>query len=200
MVIIVKDRPSNPSISINFFFLLPNRLNNWNIMKKRYDLYCNFVSLKTKYVQMEHSPQTHFKGCEINITCVVNWFQSAEAEEQLIESLNSKPNSATGREMEVSWGWNASSNDIWGIGMFDWINFVVSCNILHFHPFRSGRRNTSSSSMRWVEELEEFQVREKVALWREFCYAEQNYWCKYWRTLLSGTQSILLNQHYFIII
>ena len=72
MVIIVKDRPSNPSISINFFFLLPNRLNNWNIMKKRYDLHYNFVSLKTKYVQMEHSPQTHFKGREINITCVVN--------------------------------------------------------------------------------------------------------------------------------
>lgn len=70
VVTIMKGRPSNPAISINFFFLL-NRLNSWNIMRKRYDLICivhDFASLKIKYGQLEHSPQTHFTGGEINVT------------------------------------------------------------------------------------------------------------------------------------
>lgn len=76
-------------------------------MRKRYDFICivhDFASLMIKYGQLEHSLQTHFKGGEINVTLILlqTSFQSAEAEEQLIESLKSKPNNATGREMEVS--------------------------------------------------------------------------------------------------
>lgn len=107
-------------------------------------------------------PKPTSREVKLMLYMLQTWFQSAEAEEQLIESLKSKPNNATGREMEVSWVWNASSNDIWGTGMFVCINVVVSCNFFTFSPFRSGRRNTSSLSMRWVQELEEFQEGKKL--------------------------------------
>ena len=137
-------------------------------------------------------PKPTSREVELMLHLLQTWFQSAEAEEQLIESLKSKPNNATGREMEVSGVWNASSNDIWGTGMFVCISVVVSCNFFTFFPFQEWQEKHEFLEYEVSAGVRRVPRREKVTLWRKFCYGEQN-WFKYWRILLGGTQSILLN-------
>lgn len=137
-------------------------------------------------------PKPTSREVKLMLHLLQTWFQSAEAEEQLIESLKSKPNNATGREMEVSWVWNASSNDIWGTGMFVCISVVVSCNFFTFFPFQEWQEKHEFLEYEVSAGVRRVPRREKVTLWRKFCYGEQN-WFKYWIILLGGTQSILLN-------